>query len=100
MMQLDLLAYTLTPEEATPLPEPPAEAVPRTPRQQWYEGLADYYLWLMSRMMSAGIAAKEAGNSHEGIQAMRRYEINRLARLRDEAMQIAKGSDRNIEQCP
>jgi hypothetical protein len=90
-MQLDLLTYTMPPAEATPPPEPPATPAPLTPRQQWYDELSDYYLRLMNRFMNAGIAAREAGNPNEALQVMRRHEINRLAKLRDRAMQIAKG---------
>jgi hypothetical protein len=91
LMQLDILSYKLSPAEATPLPEPPATPAPLTPRQQWYDELSDYYLRLMNRFLNAGIAAREAGNPNEELQAMRRYEINRLAKLREEAIDMAEG---------
>lgn len=51
---------------------------PVTPLSDWQSGQIDFYDRLIENLMRSGLKEKEKEQPHEGLQAMRRYEIRRL----------------------
>ncbi|HEY9696995.1 MAG TPA: hypothetical protein V6D10_07015 [Trichocoleus sp.] len=87
--QLDLLAYEPTATElAEPTPEQQAIVRSRLSRCEinWLDAKQFYYLKLINCFTEAGMRDKESGNADPVRQAMRRYEIVRLERLRSVAL--------------